>query len=64
MVGMEASDFSKQFKYNNGLDVNEHGFFSPINPHNLRNLTSKEGIFLAGTAIGPMYVGETLDHAR
>lgn len=64
MVGMEASDFSKQFKYHNGLEVNEHGFFNPINPHNLRNLTSKEGIFLAGTAIGPMSVGETLDHAR
>ena len=56
---MEASDFSKQFKYHNGLEVNEHGFFNPINPHNLRNLTSKDGIFLAGTAIGPMSVGET-----
>ena len=64
MVGMEASDFSKQFKYHNDLNVNEHGFFDPINPHNLRNLTAKEGVFLAGTSIGPMSVGETIDHAR
>lgn len=64
MVGMEASDFSKQFAYHNGLEIGEHGFFQPLNQFNARSKSQKEGIFFAGTSIGPMSVAETIEHAR
>ncbi len=64
MVGMEASNFSKQFAYHNGLEIGEHGFFKPLNQFNARGKSQKEGIYFAGTSIGPMSVAETIEHAQ
>ena len=58
--GRETSRMSGLF----GLQREPNGFLQTQDPHLMKNRSSQEGIFLAGTCTGPMTIDETLDHAR
>jgi len=64
MVGIEPNNFAQYMKNENYLHLDENGFIKQKNVHLERNITLEEGVFLAGTCIGPMSVGETVDHSK
>jgi len=64
LVGMEAGRGTAEIGKTCNLSFEESGFLKSKNLHTKQNLSSKEGIFLAGTCIAPMSVKETLDNAR
>lgn len=64
LVGMEPGASNKLFIKNNKINIDENGFLKPINIHENRNLSTNNGIFLAGTTICPMSVNESIENAR
>ncbi len=62
-VGIMPNKDNKELSKIINIDLSEHGFFSDIDP--LRpSLTSREGIFLAGTTTGPKDILSTISHAK
>ncbi len=64
MAGIEPGHFSNYIKNRDLLTLDENNFFKVKNVHTGRNQVENNGIFLAGTCIGPMSVGETIDHSK
>ena len=64
LVGMEPGPSNSRLIQNNKMALDENGFLKSANIHDARNCTTQEGIFMAGTAICPMPVNETLENAR
>jgi len=64
MVGMEANNSQKQLNNKLGLRSEPDGFISVRNHFTQNNLSTVEGIFLAGTCTGPKTIPETLADAR
>lgn len=64
LVGMEPGESNKLFTKHNNVTTDENGFLKPVNIHEHRNLSTHDGIFLAGTAICPMAVNESIENAR
>jgi heterodisulfide reductase subunit A len=58
--GKETTDLGRNFK----LGFDNDGFIKPKDIHLQRNLSSQEGIFLAGTCTCPMTISDTIDNAR
>lgn len=64
MVGMEASEGSRQMAATLKLPLSPNGFIRPLDPHIDTNRTVGEGIFIAGCASSPMNLTDTLTDAR
>lgn len=64
MVGMEASDGSRQMVSMLGLQAAPNGFIQVGDPHYATNHTNVEGIFIAGCSSSPMNLTDTLTDAR
>lgn len=64
MVGMEASDGSRQWAGQLNLAQAPNGFIRVKDPHVATNLTDQEGIFIAGSCSSPMNLTDTLTDAR
>ena len=64
MVGMEPGKGSVSVKNMLKLGTMDSGFLEPADVHLSRNVSSSKGIFMAGTAISPMSVNDTLENAR
>lgn len=64
MVGMEASDGSRQLSQMLGLELAPNGFLRVKDPHYATNRTNREGIFIAGCSSSPMNLTDTLTDAR
>uniref|UniRef100_UPI003217B114 FAD-dependent oxidoreductase n=1 Tax=uncultured Draconibacterium sp. TaxID=1573823 RepID=UPI003217B114 len=64
LVGMEPGASINQLIRKNQMEVDENGFLKSANIHEMRNRTTQDGIFMAGTTICPMAVNETLENAR
>jgi heterodisulfide reductase subunit A len=64
LIGMEAGEdtinLCKGFK----LERDRSGFIKPKDIHVRRNISSQEGVFLAGTCTCPMTIGDSIDNAR
>jgi heterodisulfide reductase subunit A len=64
LVGIEPGEdtisLCKGFK----LESDSSGFIKPRDMHIQRNLSSQEGVFLAGACTCPMTIGDTIDNAR
>jgi len=58
--GKETTDLCGSFK----LEFDKDGFIKPRDMHLQRNISSQEGIFLAGTCTCPMTISDTIDNAR
>ena len=63
MVGMEPSDGTKKMAECCGI-CGEYGFAQSRDAHLCDNLTSKAGLFLAGTCKRPMSITDTITDAR
>jgi heterodisulfide reductase subunit A len=64
MAGIEMSEGGKQIAGLAGLKTGENRFFEVSDLHFGSNKSNLEGLFYAGTCIGPMNVTETISHAR
>ncbi len=64
LVGMEPGISNSNFSKNNKINLDENGFLKSANMHENRNASTLDGLFLAGTAICPMAVNESLENAR
>lgn len=64
MVGMEASDGSRQMASMLNLELAPNGFIRVKDPHHGTNLTNTEGVFIAGCCSSPMNLTDTLTDAR
>jgi len=64
LVGMEAGSGTHAAGELCKLNFQENNFLACSDIHLGRNCSSREGIFLAGSCIGPMSIPETLDNAR
>lgn len=64
MVGMEASDGSRQLSNMLGLECAPNGFIQVKDPHYATNKTNVDGIFIAGCSSSPMNLTDTLTDAR
>ncbi|MCC8174714.1 MAG: FAD-dependent oxidoreductase [Odoribacter sp.] len=64
MVGMESSDETKQAATQLNLPLAANGFIKVNDPHYGNNLTSEEGVYIAGTCSAPMNITDVLHDAR
>jgi heterodisulfide reductase subunit A len=64
MAGMEMSESGRRLAKASGIKTGENKFFSPADHHYGSNLSSMNGVFLAGTCTMPMNITETISHAR
>ncbi|MBR4690123.1 MAG: CoB--CoM heterodisulfide reductase iron-sulfur subunit A family protein [Bacteroidales bacterium] len=64
MVGMESAKSTELFAQSCGLKCAPNRFIQPLDHHIGSNLTNVEGLFTAGTSIGPMSVFDTVNHAK
>ncbi|MEG0795429.1 MAG: FAD-dependent oxidoreductase [Odoribacter sp.] len=64
MVGMEASDGSRQMASMLSLEKAPNGFIRVGDPHYGTNRTNIDGIFIAGCSSSPMNLTDTLTDAR
>lgn len=64
MVGMEASEGSRNAASQLGLALSPNGFIRPKDPHYATNRTDKAGVFVAGCCTSPMNLTDTLTDAR
>jgi heterodisulfide reductase subunit A len=64
LIGMEPGEdtinLCRAFK----LERDSSGFIRSRDMHIQRNMSSQEGVFLAGTCTCPMTIGDTIDNAR
>lgn len=63
LVGMCAGKSNESFSEQCGLTLRASNFMKPINPYDNSNLTTAEGIFLAGTVKAPKNVSESIHDA-
>lgn len=64
MVGMEASEGSREMAAQLGLAKAPNGFIRVADPHEGTNRTNAEGVFVAGCCTSPMNLTDTLTDAR
>ena len=64
LVGMVAGADTARLCEGFKLERDSSGFIKPRDQHIQRNLSSQQGVFLAGTCTCPMTVGDTIDNAR
>lgn len=64
MVGMEASEGSREIAQQLGLSKAPNGFIRVADPHEGTNRTNAEGVFVAGCCTSPMNLTDTLTDAR
>ena len=64
LVGMTPSALLKQLNNQLGLELEPNGFIQTKDVHLQNNYTNIDGVFVAGTAIGPMTINETFNHSR
>jgi len=64
LVGMESGTSNNRLTKNNKITMDENKFLKSANIHENRNLSTHDGIFLAGTAICPMAANESIENAR
>lgn len=64
LVGMEPADKIEYLTNMLGIEVNSNRFIETDDVHLFSNKTSKDGVFVAGTCIGPMTITETIQHSR
>ena len=62
-TAMVPSDGSRDLAEMMGLETDESGFFSEIDANMRPMETSRPGIFLAGAAVGPKDISETVSQA-
>lgn len=63
LVGMCAGASNEKFAADCSLEMRASEFLKPVNSFESSNLTTRKGIFLAGTAKAPKNVSETLHDA-
>jgi len=64
LVGMEAGEGTQNAGTICNVEFGSQRFISCRDAHLRRNLTTRDGIFTAGTCTGPMSIPETLENAR
>ncbi len=64
LVGMLPSKETSTLGNKMFLNFEENGFIMGKDAHYASNLTNEAGVFMAGTAGGPMNITDTLSHAR
>lgn len=64
LVGMEAGKGTTEAALGCGIACEESGFLKTDDSFLNSNLSSKEGVFLAGSCTAPMSVNDTISHAR
>jgi len=64
LVGMEAGKGTTEAALSCVIACEESGFLKTNDSFLFSNLSSKEGIFLAGSCTAPMSVNDTISHAR
>lgn len=64
LVGMEASDGSREMAGKLHLELSPNGFIKTMDPHEGNNLTGQKGVFVAGCSTAPMNITDTLTDAR
>ncbi len=64
LVGMEAGNGTASVSASCGLQCDASGFLSTADSFMHSNLSSQEGIFVAGSCSAPMSVNDTVVHAR
>jgi heterodisulfide reductase subunit A len=64
LVGMEPGEGTKAIGKSCNLEFSQYGFLKIPDVHLAGNLTSRKGIFVAGTCSCPMSVKDTIEHAR
>jgi heterodisulfide reductase subunit A len=64
LVGMEPGEDTISLCKGFNLESDSSGFIKPRDMHIQRNLSSQEGVFLAGACTCPMTIGDTIDNAR
>jgi heterodisulfide reductase subunit A len=64
MVGMIPSEGTTNFIKMLDLDTNSSRFIAPSDEHTQTNITSKKGVFVAGSATSPKSIDDTLADAR
>lgn len=64
MAGMEMSEGGLNLADAGKLNIGENRFFAPADNHFGSNRSNVQGVFYAGTCIGPMNITETISHAR
>ena len=64
MVGMESPQSTALFKESCGLQCAPNRFIQPNDHHIGSNKTNIDGLFTAGTSIGPMSIFDTINHAK
>lgn len=64
LVGIEPGEGTKAIGKSCNLEFNQYGFLKIPDVHLAGNLTSRKGIFVAGSCSCPMSVKDTIEHAR
>jgi heterodisulfide reductase subunit A2 len=64
LSGMEPSSGRKSFIQSLHLPLADNNFIKTLDEHTNRNLTEKQGVFIAGAATGPVTITETIQDAR
>ncbi|WP_276802105.1 FAD-dependent oxidoreductase [Odoribacter laneus] len=64
MIGMEASEGSREAVRQLSLNQSPNGFIQSADPHYGTNRSNQKGIFLAGCSTAPMNLTDTLTDAR
>lgn len=64
MAGMVPASDTVSLAQSFGLTLDEDGFFAVKDKQILENITSVDGVFLAGTVTGPKTITETIQDAR
>ena len=64
LIGMEAGKGTNSAAAICGIDCEDSGFLKTTDSFLFSNLSSKEGIFLAGSCTAPMSVNDSISHAR
>jgi heterodisulfide reductase subunit A len=64
LIGMEAGKGTANAAATCGIGCEESGFLKTSDSFLFSNLSSKEGIFLAGSCTAPMSMNDTIMHAR
>jgi heterodisulfide reductase subunit A len=64
LIGMEAGKGTATAATNCGISCDESGFLHTADSFLHSNISSQEGVFLAGSCTAPMSVNDTILHAR
>ncbi len=64
LVGMEPSSGTKKMTAMLGIEKKENCFIKTNDVHFGNNLTSREGVFAAGSCVAPMNITDTITDAR